>query len=128
MAEPSEDETSSGSTPKKEVRSELPDESKVAADILDARRRAMDDIVAGRPAPYFLASPRDPKNTEAAKERRSSADHRARAGIGQYLENALWIVAFVVLCVFFINVVNKETQEQARLNSTKEKAEEWVCS
>jgi hypothetical protein len=128
MGEPRKDEAGSGPAPKQEMRSELPDESKVAADILDARKRAMDDIVAGRPAPYFSASPPEStKGTEAATERRSGPYQRARGGIKQYLQNALWIVAFVVLCVFFIHEVNKATQEQARLKNTTEKGEAWVC-
>ena len=128
MAEPRKDETSSGSAPKEEVGNEGRNDSKVAADILHARKRAMDDIVAGRPATYFMASPPEPtKGTEAAKQRRSSADQRARVGLVHYLPDALWIAAFVVLCVLFIHEVNKATQEQARLKSTTEKAEVWIC-
>jgi uncharacterized protein with GYD domain len=34
---------------------ESPDETKTAADVLDARKKAVDDIQAGRPAPYYFA-------------------------------------------------------------------------
>ena len=43
------------SSPKEEVTTETRSDIKAAADILDARKKAVDDIVAGRSAPYFLA-------------------------------------------------------------------------
>jgi hypothetical protein len=45
------------SSPKEEVTTETRSDIKAAADILDARKKAVDDIVAGRSAPYFLAQP-----------------------------------------------------------------------
>ena len=122
MAEPMTDVPSSLS-PKEELTSETRNDIKAAADILDARKRTIDDIVAGRPAPYFFApSPEPTKGAEPAKEQRE-----ARVGIWRYLENTLWIVAFLVLCALFIHEVNKASQEQARAKDTTEKAEAWVC-
>jgi hypothetical protein len=54
MAEQMIDESSSNS-PTEEVTTETRNEIKAATDVLDARKKAMGDIVAGRPAPYFFA-------------------------------------------------------------------------
>ena len=44
------------SDPQKEAKTDdTKDAAKAAADILDARKKAMEDIAAGRPAPYYLA-------------------------------------------------------------------------
>jgi len=45
----------------------------------------------------------------------------------RYLENTLWVAAFLVLCAIFIHEVNKATQEQARARNTIEKTEIWIC-
>jgi uncharacterized protein with GYD domain len=48
---------------------EARDDAKVAADLLDAREKTMEDIKAGRPAPYFLASAaRATDSADPAKE------------------------------------------------------------
>ena len=121
------DEPSSNS-PKEEVTTEIRNEIKAATDILDARKKAMDDIVAGRPAPYFFGSSlRSTNGARPAKQQSSSANQDARGGVRRYLENTLWIVAFLVLCALFIHEVNKASQEQARAKNTTEQAEVWVC-
>jgi uncharacterized protein with GYD domain len=44
------------SDPRKEAKTdETKDAAKAATDILDARKKAVEDIAAGRPAPYYLA-------------------------------------------------------------------------
>ena len=121
------DEPSSNS-PKEEVTTETRSDIKAAADILDARKKAVDDIVAGRSAPYFLApSPHPANSAEPAKQQSFGANQEARAGIRRYLESTVWIIAFLVLCAFFIHEVNKASQEQARVKNTTEQAEVWVC-
>lgn len=123
MARPNIDESNSGS-PKKEATNETHDDTKTATDILNARKSAMDDIVAGRPAPYFLASsPELPRSAES----NAPANKQAGFGLRRYFENAFWIIAFVVLCILFIHEVNKATQEQARPKTATEKTEAWVC-
>ena len=103
---------------------------KAAADILDARKTAMDDIVAGRPAPYFLApSPRPTDDTNPAKKQSFRSNEEAPVRMWRYLENTVWIVAFVVLCAIFIHEVNKASQNQTRnaIERSAGKAEAWVC-
>jgi len=41
------------------------DPAKAAADILDARKKAVEDIAAGRPAPYYLAGTSSPTDDMA---------------------------------------------------------------
>jgi hypothetical protein len=94
-----------------------PDEKKAADAILDARRSAVDNIVAGKPAPYFLA---DPGGAQTPSVREG-----AQRGIWWYLTNAAWIIIFAILCVLFIHEVNKATQQQTR--SAAGQGEIWVC-
>ena len=127
MAAPTTDEPSSAS-PREELTTGPSDDIKMARAILDARKKAMDDIVAGRPAPYFFGSSlRSTNGARPAKQQSSSANQDARGGVRRYLENTLWIVAFLVLCALFIHEVNKASQEQARAKNTAEQAEVWVC-
>jgi hypothetical protein len=93
-----------------------PDDRKAADAILDARKSAVDNIVAGKPAPYFLVDPSGP----AAK----SGPEQTR-GIWWYLTNAAWIIVFALLCVFFVHEVNKATQQQTR--ATSGQGEVWIC-
>jgi hypothetical protein len=128
MAEPTTNKPGSIS-PQKELTTETREDAKVAGDILDARRQAVDDIVAGRPAPYFLTPsfPEPAKAAGLANGQRPRATQMARAQIWRYLENALWVIAFLVLCALFIHEVNKASQEQARAKDDIAKAEAWVC-
>jgi uncharacterized protein with GYD domain len=51
------------SGPQKEAKTdENQDAAKAAADVLEARKKAVEDIAAGRPAPYFLAGSSSAKN------------------------------------------------------------------
>jgi hypothetical protein len=127
MAEPMMDEPSSNS-PKEGPTTETRNDIKAASSILDAQKKAMDAIVAGRPAPYFLApSPHSTNGAEPAKQQMSSGNQKAQAGIWRYLESAVWIIAFLGLCAIFTHEVNKASQEQARAKNTSEQAEVWVC-
>jgi hypothetical protein len=98
-----------------------PDDKKAADAILDARKSAVDNIVAGKPAPYFLADPAEKSGTERPAFVREDV-HR---GIWWYLTNAAWVIVFALLCVFFIHEVNKATQQQTRAASGQ--GEVWVC-
>ena len=49
----------------KQLTDEASEEAKWAAAILDAQSRAVDDLRAGRPAPYYVASPMDPVRSPA---------------------------------------------------------------
>jgi len=127
MPEPIADKPSSNSQ-KKELSAETHDDIKAARDMLEARTKAVDDIIAGRPAPYFLIPPSEATNS--AKSRKGQ-DAPAEAGdrILRYLGNTLAIVAFLILCVLFIHEVNKATQNQARnaADRSAAKAEIWIC-
>jgi hypothetical protein len=50
-------------SPKEEVTAATRNDINAAADILDTRKKAMDDIIAGRPAPYFFAPSPHPANS-----------------------------------------------------------------
>ena len=81
---------------KQEPTTETRNDIKAAADILDARKKAMEDIVAGRPAPYFFApSPHPTNGAEPAKQQRSSGNQQAHPGIWRYFESTVWIIAFL---------------------------------
>ena len=95
----------------------VPDDKKAADAILDARRSAVDNIVAGKPAPYFLAEPGGPQSPFVREG--------ASRGMWWYLTNAAWIIVFAILCVLFIHEVNKATQQQTRAASAQ--GEVWVC-
>jgi hypothetical protein len=115
-------------SPKEEVTAETRNDINAAADILDTRKKAMDDIIAGRPAPYFFApSPHPANSVEPAKLQSFGSNQEGRAWIRQYLEGTVWIIAFLILCAFFIHEVNKASQEQARMKNITEQAEVWVC-
>jgi hypothetical protein len=127
MAEPTMDEPSSH-CPKQKPTTETRNDIKAAADILDARKKAMEDIVAGRPAPYFFApSPHPTNGPEPAKQQRSNGNQQAHPVIWRYFESTVWIIAFLGLRAIFIHEVNKASQEQARAKNTSEQAEVWVC-
>jgi uncharacterized protein with GYD domain len=51
--------------------SETETDAKAAARILEARKKSTEDIVAGRPAPYYLATPATPAPSRAAPARAS---------------------------------------------------------
>jgi hypothetical protein len=127
MPEPITDKPSSNSQ-KKELSAETRDDIKAARDILEARKKAVDDIIAGRPAPYFLTpSPEATNSAKSAKGQDPPAEAGAR--IWRYLGTTLAIVAFLILCVLFIHEVNKATQNQARnaVDRSAAKAEIWIC-
>jgi uncharacterized protein with GYD domain len=64
MAVPSSDSQNEGTTG-----NEAQDDAKSAANILDARKKAMEEIEAGRPAPYYFGSPtRSTNSADPAKE------------------------------------------------------------
>ena len=50
----------------KQLTDEASEEAKWAAAILDAQSRAVDDLRAGRPARYYVASPTDPVRSPAS--------------------------------------------------------------
>ena len=71
MAGPDKDKPSSASANQRaEPSSADSNESKKAADtVLDARRSAVDNIMAGKPAPYFLVDPAAGLNKPSARTR-----------------------------------------------------------
>jgi hypothetical protein len=126
MAEPTKDDPDSAS-PKQGTESNsagASDDKKTADAMLDARKSAVDNIIAGRAAPYYLVESGGlAQKAAAAKEQSTSA-----YGMRWYLVSAAWIVAFVVLCVLFIHEVNKATQLQTRAASqSSDQSEVWVC-
>jgi hypothetical protein len=59
----------SSSDSQKEATASEEDGAKVAANILDARKKAMEEIEAGRPAPYYFgSSTRSTNSADPAKE------------------------------------------------------------
>lgn len=118
MAGPDQDKPSSaspnqGAEPSSADSNEI---KKAAGTVLDARRSAVDNIMAGKPAPYFLV------------DQPGSARVDAHRGIWWYVTSAAWIVVFVLLCVLFIHEVNKATQQQTRAASQASgEGEVWVC-
>src|SRR5262245_9721788 len=127
MAEPRKDEPSSNSQ-KEELSAETRDAIKAAREILEARKKAVDDLIAGRPAPYFFTpSSEETNSTKSPKGQDPPAGAGAR--IWRYLGNTLATVAFLILCVLFIHEVNKATQNQARnaVDRSAAKAEIWIC-
>ena len=54
--------------------SEMEADAKAAARILDARRKSTEDIAAGRPAPYYLATPTTPASSRPTAARASKDD------------------------------------------------------
>ena len=118
MAEPTDDKPGSASPPHgAEANNSDPNEDKkIANAMLDARKSAVDNIMAGKPAPYFLTDSGD------------STRRQAHRGIWWYLTSAAWIVVFAALCVLFIHEVNKATQQQIRAASQSSgQGEVWVC-
>ena len=104
----------------------VPDDKKAADAILDARRSAVDNIVAGKPAPYFLTDSGDSmQRPGSGRDQQVPARPGAHRGIRWYLTNAAWIIVFAILCVLFIHEVNKATQQQTRTASGQ--GEIWVC-
>jgi hypothetical protein len=128
MAAPTTDEPSSAS-PREELTAGPSDDIKAADAILDARKKAMDDVVAGRPAPYFLTpSVAEPgKGTRPANGQSLAGNQKTRVGTRRYFENTLWVVAFLVLCALFIHEVNKASQEQLRPKNIAENVGPWIC-
>ena len=54
--------------------SETETDAKAAARILEARKKSTEDIVAGRPAPYYLATPTTPAPSRPNPARASKDD------------------------------------------------------
>jgi hypothetical protein len=52
--------------------------SEAASRILDARRKSLEDIAAGRAAPYYLATPVAPASSQAAPARARKDDDAAK--------------------------------------------------
>jgi uncharacterized protein with GYD domain len=53
-------------------------DAKAATRILDARKKAAEDIAAGRPAPYYLSAPMTPAPPKPARARASKDDDPAK--------------------------------------------------
>ena len=123
MAESDKDKPSSASTNQgaEPSNASSQDDKKAADAILDARKSAVDNIVAGKPAPYFLVDPAEKGGAERTGPVRGAV-HR---GIWWYLTSAAWIIVFALLCLFFVHEVNKATQQQTRAASGQ--GEVWVC-
>src|SRR5271166_829375 len=108
MAESDKDNPSSasanqGAEPKN---ADSQDDKKAADAILDARKSAVDNIMAGRPAPYFLADAGGPtQRPENRRDQQAPARADAHLGVWWYLTNAVWIIVFVVLCAVFVHEV-----------------------
>ncbi len=108
---------------------DVPDDKKAADAILDARKSAVDNIVAGKPAPYFLVdSGVAAQKTSSGTEQTASPGAAARGGVRWYLTSAAWVLVFAILCVLFIHEVNKATQLQTRAaGQSSGQGEVWVC-
>ena len=102
----------------------VPDDKQAADAILNARKSAVDNIAAGKPAPYFLADGGG-ATEKGGKEQAASVRVGAHRGIWWYLTSAAWVIVFALLCVLFIHEVNKATQQQTRAASSQ--GEAWVC-
>jgi hypothetical protein len=120
MAGPDQDKPSSASANQgaQPSNADSRDDKKAADAILDARRSAVDNIMAGKPAPYFLTDAGGPTQ-------RPEGAHR---GMWWYLTSALWILVFGILCVLFVHEVNKATQQQTRAaGQSSGQGEVWIC-
>ena len=53
-------------------------DAKAASRILDARKKAAEDIAAGRAAPYYLSAPMTPAPSKPARARASKDDDPAK--------------------------------------------------
>ena len=131
MAEPDKDKPSStsprqGAEPNS---ADIGDDKKAADAILDARKSAMDNIVAGRPAPYFLADRGGPPETsDSGKQQSASAGETAHGRVWRYLTDGAWILVFLILCVLFMHEVNKATQQQTRAaDLSSGQGAVWIC-
>jgi hypothetical protein len=131
MAEPDKDKPSSASANQgaEPTNADSHDDKKAADAILDARKSAVDNIMAGKPAPYFLADSGGPaQRPESGRDQQVPARADAHRGIWWYLTSAAWIVVFAALCVLFIHEINKATQQQTRaVSQSSGQGEVWVC-
>ncbi len=130
MAGPDKDEPSSAASKRASEpnrRQNVSDDKKAADAILDARKSAVDNIMAGKPAPYFLADSGGAPE-KSGKGQNGSGREGAHRRIRWYLINAAWIIVFAVMCVLFVHEINKATQQQIRAASqSSAQGGVWVC-